>query len=59
MNWNFSSNHVEHRGLPLGRLGAGWLVCAHSRCSPLKQVNSLRGPLILVMSVWKIRIDLD
>ena len=32
------------RGLPLGEIGAGWLVHAHARGSPLKRGSSFLGP---------------
>ena len=39
----------EPRGLPLGEIGAGQLVHARPRYSPLEGGDSLGGPLILGM----------
>ena len=49
----------EIRGLPLGKIGAGHLVCVHLRCSLLKGGNSLQAPLILVLPVLGLHIDID
>ena len=34
----------ESRGLLLGGIGVGWLVCGRSRCLPLKRGGCLQGP---------------
>ena len=50
----FQPTMWEPRGLPLGEIDVGQLVCSCSKCSPLKGVNSLGGPIIVVMLILRL-----
>ena len=44
VNLMISTNHVGTEGLAFREISVEWLLCAHSRCSPLKGGNSHWDP---------------